>query len=86
MYSKDFTVSQKFPNVEDQHNTPHSKISISFKCFLTEYEDLIVDCSTRESRHGHWKPCCQGAPAPIWAIKNLSGVQLFFIIEASSDN
>ena len=84
MYSKVPTVLQ---NVEDQHNIPHRGISISFKYFLTNDIDSIVDCNTLEIRHCDWELCCQGSPAPIWSIKHLGGVQIsFFLIKASSDN
>ena len=89
VYSKVSTVSQ---NVEDQHKIPHREISISFKYFLTDNEDSIVDCNTPESINCDWELCCQGDPAPIWAIKHLGVVQNFFmfiiyiVIKASSDN
>ena len=74
-------------NVEDQHKIPHREISISFKYFLTSGEDAIVDCDTPEMKHCVWELCCQGSPAPIWPIKHLSCVQIFFlVIIASSDN
>ena len=79
VYSNISTVSQ---NVKDQHNIPLSGISISFKYFLTNDKDSVVDCSTLEIRHSNWELCCQGDPAPIWPIKHLGGVQT----NASSDN
>ena len=81
VYSKE---SKKFPNVKDQHNIPHSGISYSFKYFLTDDKDLIVDCNHRVTSHSPWKPCCQGDPVSF--IKHLSGVQIFVIIKASTDN
>ena len=84
VYSKVSTLSQ---NAEDQHNIPHRGISISFKYFLTNDKDSIVDCNTPEMSPTIWELCCQGDPAPIWPIKHLGGVQIFsFIIQASSDN
>ena len=84
MYSKVSRVSQ---NVEDEHSIPHRVISISFKYFLTDDKDSIVDCNTLEMFHCDWELCCQGDPAPIWSIKHLGGVQIsFFVIRASSDN
>ena len=80
-----FYVSQKFPNVEYQHDIPHSGISISFKYFLTKDKDLVVDCNTRVSMHCVWELCCQGPP--VWPIKHLGGIQIFSIISlASTDN
>ena len=77
MYSKVSTVPQ---NVEDQHNIPHWGISISFKYFLTNDKDSIVDCNTPESINCDWELCCQGDPAPIWAIKHLGVVQNFLCL------
>ena len=74
-------------NVEDQHKIPHREISISFKYFLTDNEDSIVDCNTPESINCDWELCCQGDPATIWPIKHLGGVQTFSVISfASTDN
>ena len=86
VYSKVSTVSQKFPNVEHQHNIPHRGISISFKCFLTNDKDSIVDCNTRMTPHCDWKLCCRD---PASSIKHLGGVQIAssnIVIIASSDN
>ena len=78
-------VSQMFPNVEDHHDIPHSGISNSFKYFLTDDIDSIVDCNTRVIGHCVWKLCCHGNP--VSSIKHLGGVQIFSItINASSDN
>ena len=74
-----------FLNVENQQDIPHGGISFSFKCFLTEDKDLIVDCNTRVIVHGCWEPCYHRAPHTI--IKHLGGVQICsYIIPASSDN
>ena len=83
VYSNISTVSQ---NVKDQHNIPLSGISISFKYFLTNDKDSVVDCSTLEMRHSNWELCCQGDPAPIWPIKHLGGVQHFCRMNVASSD
>ena len=78
-------IKGKFPNVENQQDIPHGGISFSFKCFLTEDKDLIVDCNTLVIVHGCWEPCYHRAPHTI--IKHLGGVQICsYIIPASTDN